>query len=44
MKNYEKPIAEIIDLSPLQSIMDGTAGDGPGSMDQGVTDTIPGVP
>ena len=42
MKNYEKPIAEVIDLTPSQSIMDGTAGEGPGSMDQGVGE-IPGL-
>lgn len=41
MKNYEKPIAEVIDLTPSQSIMDGTVGVGPGSIDQGVEE-IPG--
>lgn len=41
MKNYEKPIAEVIDLTPSQSIMDGTVGGGPGSsIDQGVEDDI----
>lgn len=41
MKNYEKPIVEVIDLTPSQSIMNGTVGDGP-SVDQGIGE-IPGL-